>query len=135
MDNPFPYSFNEKRYHTFNYYLKNRYHCKVSKVMLNAGFSCPNRDGNKGIGGCIFCSEKGSGDSNPSLSESLLKQYEDNSYKGIYEFLLGEVVGVSSRVEVADTQVDRVCTASHGSDEGVKTAGRGQNLNRFCHMN
>jgi radical SAM protein (TIGR01212 family) len=78
MDNPFPYSFNEKRYHTFNYYLKNRYHCKVSKVMLNAGFSCPNRDGNKGIGGCIFCSEKGSGDSNPSLSESLLKQYEDN---------------------------------------------------------
>ncbi len=78
MENPFPYSFNEKRYHTFNYDLKTRYGCKVSKVILNAGFSCPNRDGTKGVGGCIFCSEKGSGDSNLFLNESLLKQYEDN---------------------------------------------------------
>lgn len=78
MNNPFPYSFNEKRYHTFNYYLKSRYQCKVSKVILDAGFTCPNRDGSKGYGGCIFCSEKGSGDSNVSLSQNLLKQYEDN---------------------------------------------------------
>ena len=78
MENPFPYSFNEKRYHTFNYYLKSRYRRKVSKVILDAGFTCPNRDGSKGIGGCIFCSEKGSGDSNTALHESLARQYEEN---------------------------------------------------------
>lgn len=78
MDNPFRYSFNEKRYHTFNYYLKNRYHQKVSKVILDAGFSCPNRDGSKGYGGCIFCSKAGSGDSNSFSKDSLLKQYEEN---------------------------------------------------------
>ena len=74
----FPYTFNEKRYHTFNYYLKTRYQCKVSKVILDAGFTCPNRDGTKGIGGCIFCSEAGSGDSNLSLKEDLLSQYRYN---------------------------------------------------------
>ncbi len=74
----FPYTFNEKRYHTFNYYLKTRYQCKVSKVILDAGFTCPNRDGSKGVGGCIFCSEAGSGDSNLSLKEDLLSQYRNN---------------------------------------------------------
>ncbi len=78
MYNPFPYSFNEKRYHTFNYYLKSRYHAKVAKVILDGGFTCPNRDGTKGSGGCIFCSQSGSGDSNLSIGESILKQYEEN---------------------------------------------------------
>ena len=77
-DKDFPYTFNEKRYHTFNYYLKTRYRCKVSKVILDAGFTCPNRDGTKGFGGCIFCSEAGSGDSNLSLKEDLLSQYRNN---------------------------------------------------------
>ena len=76
--NNFKYSFNEKRYHTFNYYLKTRYNCKVAKVILDAGFSCPNRDGNKGYGGCIFCSSKGSGDSNIYSSQDILNQYENN---------------------------------------------------------
>lgn len=78
MENLFKYSFNEKRYHTFNYYLKTKYNAKVSKIMLDAGFSCPNRDGFKAIGGCIFCSANGSGDSNPKLRESLISQYENN---------------------------------------------------------
>ena len=78
MENLFPYSFNEKRYHTFNYYLKNRYHGKVSKVILDAGFTCPNRDGKKGYGGCIFCSQSGSGDSNLAKEESIFDQYLQN---------------------------------------------------------
>ena len=78
MENNFKYSFNEKRYHTFNYYLKTKYNCKVAKVMLDAGFSCPNRDGKKGYGGCIFCSNKGSGDSNNYSSQDILDQYENN---------------------------------------------------------
>lgn len=76
--NNFKYSFNEKRYHTFNYYLKNKYNCKVSKVILDAGFTCPNRDGSKGIGGCIFCSDLGSGDSNIDIGDNILKQYHAN---------------------------------------------------------
>ena len=53
--NQFKYSLDNKRYHTYNYYLKNKYHQKVAKVALNADFTCPNRDGTKGYGGCIFC--------------------------------------------------------------------------------
>ena len=76
--NTFKYSFNEKRYHTFNYYLKTKYNCKVSKVIIDGGFTCPNRDGSKAFGGCIFCSQKGSGDTNISDSKDVLIQYEDN---------------------------------------------------------
>lgn len=78
MENSFKYSFNEKRYHTFNYYLKTTYNCKVSKVSLDAGFTCPNRDGSKGYGGCIFCSEKGSGDTIIHNQDDLIKQYNEN---------------------------------------------------------
>ncbi|MCR5095529.1 MAG: TIGR01212 family radical SAM protein [Erysipelotrichaceae bacterium] len=78
MENNFRYSFNEKRYHTFNYYLKTHYHQKVSKVILDAGFTCPNRDGRKAYGGCIFCSAAGSGDSNAALGHNILEQYEAN---------------------------------------------------------
>ncbi len=70
MNNPFPYSDDNKRYHTFNYHLRHTFDSKVFKVSLNAGFTCPNRDGTKGVGGCIFCSGKGSGDfaGNPAVS-------------------------------------------------------------------
>lgn len=73
--NPFPYSLDNKRYHTYNYFLKTRYHKKVAKVSLDAHFTCPNRDGTKGFGGCIFCSEKGSGDFILD-SDSLLEQFK-----------------------------------------------------------
>ena len=52
----------EKHYVTLNNYLKSVYSKKVFKVSLNGDFSCPNRDGNISQNGCIFCSEKGSGD-------------------------------------------------------------------------
>lgn len=75
MENPFIYSDDNKRYHTFHYYLKHTYHSKVFKVPLNGGFTCPNRDGSKGIGGCSFCSALGSGDS-VIQSEDLMEQFE-----------------------------------------------------------
>lgn len=78
MENKFKYSFNEKRYHTYNYYLKTTYNCKVSKVIIDGHFTCPNRDGTKGIGGCIYCSNLGSGDSNLSITEDVLNQYINN---------------------------------------------------------
>ena len=61
MNNPFPYSDSNKRYHTFNYFLRHHFGCKVAKVSLDAGFTCPNLDGTKGTGGCTYCSSRGSG--------------------------------------------------------------------------
>lgn len=60
----------QDRFYTFNQYLKEVYGEKIYKVSLNGGMTCPNRDGTVGTGGCIFCSEGGSGDfaSSPSLS-------------------------------------------------------------------
>lgn len=51
-----------KRYHTFNEHLRERFGEKIFKVSLDAGFTCPNRDGTLGTGGCVYCSERGSGD-------------------------------------------------------------------------
>jgi len=59
---PFPFSLDNKRYHTWNYYLTRRFGGKVGKVALDGGFTCPNRDGTKGWGGCSYCSPRGSGD-------------------------------------------------------------------------
>ena len=49
-------------YRTLNSYLKEKFGCKVYKLSLSTGCTCPNRDGTKGTGGCTFCSQGGSGD-------------------------------------------------------------------------
>ncbi len=77
--NTFPYTLDNKRYHTYNYFLKQKYHHKIAKVSLNAGFTCPNRDGTCGYGGCIFCSDSGSGDYAGNVYDSLHKQFQDIS--------------------------------------------------------
>ena len=74
--NPFYYSDDNKRYHTWNYYLKKHYQEKVFKVALNANFSCPNRDGTCGIGGCTFCTALGSGDCAGDVEDDLMTQYQ-----------------------------------------------------------
>ncbi len=51
---------NGKRYFTFNDYLFQKFGKKVYKITLDAGFSCPNRDGTISRGGCIFCDDSGS---------------------------------------------------------------------------
>ena len=60
--NPFPYSDTNKRYHTYDYFMKHRYGAKCAKIPLDGGFTCPNIDGRCGTGGCIYCSGRGSGD-------------------------------------------------------------------------
>lgn len=72
----FEYNITNKHYHTIDFYLKSKYQKKVFKVPLNASFTCPNRDGSKGINGCAFCSNKGSGDFAGNPQESLLKQFD-----------------------------------------------------------
>ncbi len=73
----FLYSNTNKRYHTLDYFYKNKFNSKVFKVSLNAGFTCPNKDGKKGLGGCIFCSKLGSGDYAGNRCEDLLTQFEN----------------------------------------------------------
>lgn len=53
---------NVKRYNKLNEYLKNKFGERTLKICIDGGFTCPNRDGTVGNGGCIFCSERGSGD-------------------------------------------------------------------------
>ncbi|MDE6220721.1 MAG: TIGR01212 family radical SAM protein [Lachnospiraceae bacterium] len=53
---------NDKPYHTLDYALKSKYGEKIYKIALDAGMTCPNRDGSCGVRGCIFCSAGGSGD-------------------------------------------------------------------------
>lgn len=53
---------NGKPYHSLDYHLKETFGKKVYKLALDGGMTCPNRDGTLGTGGCIFCSEGGSGD-------------------------------------------------------------------------
>ena len=72
--NPFKYSDDNKRYHTLYYY--NKHHLgKSRKVILNAGMTCPNKDGTAGVGGCIFC-DQGSGYFEPSAKLSIKEQIE-----------------------------------------------------------
>ncbi len=77
MQNPFAYSDDNKRYHTLHYNLRHRYGGRVFKVPLNAGFTCPNMDGTKGVGGCTYCSSQGSGDFAGDPSHSLARQFEE----------------------------------------------------------
>ena len=76
MKSPFRYSDDNKRYYTYNYYLRQRFGQKVFKVSLDAGFTCPNRDGSKGTGGCIYCSDKRSGDFAGNPFEDIAVQFD-----------------------------------------------------------
>ena len=77
----FKYTLDNKRYHTLNYYYKNKYGRKTFKVSLNGGFSCPNKE--KTGHGCIFCSRLGSGDFAGDSKKDLLVQF--NEVKNIME--------------------------------------------------
>lgn len=64
------------KYYSLNNYLKDTFGCKVYKISLDAGFTCPNRDGTIGTQGCIFCSAGGSGDFAQSSRLTITQQIE-----------------------------------------------------------
>lgn len=64
------------KYYSFSQYLKDTFGCKVYKISINAGFTCPNRDGTIDTRGCIFCSKGGSGDFAEDAKLSITKQIE-----------------------------------------------------------
>ena len=63
-------------YRTFHQHCREKFGCKVYKLSIDGGFSCPNRDGTLGHGGCIFCNETGSGDF-AACGGSILQQLQD----------------------------------------------------------
>lgn len=67
---------NGKPYYSLDYYLKETFGTKVYKLALDGGMTCPNRDGTLGVGGCIFCSEGGSGDFAARRGHSVHAQVE-----------------------------------------------------------
>ncbi|MBS2970127.1 TIGR01212 family radical SAM protein [Metabacillus sp. KIGAM252] len=81
QSNPFPYANDKKRYHTWNYHLKDFFGHKVFKVALDGGFDCPNRDGTVAYGGCTFCSAAGSGDFAGSRADDLTTQFHEGKAK------------------------------------------------------
>ncbi len=64
-----------RRYRDLNSHLRERFGCRVQRITLDAGLTCPNRDGTKGVGGCIYCNARGSGTglgSRMSITQQLL---------------------------------------------------------------
>ena len=74
--NPYKNSDSNKRYYTYEYYLRREFGSKVAKIPLDIGLSCPNIDGRCGFGGYIYCSGRGSGDFAQSSALSVREQYE-----------------------------------------------------------
>ena len=77
MENNFKYTNSNKRYHTLDYFYKNKFNQKIFKVSLNANFSCPNIDGTVGYGGCIYCSKTGSGEFAGNREDEIVKQFNE----------------------------------------------------------
>ena len=74
-ENPYEYTDTNKRYYTYDYYLRKTFGSKVAKIPLDAGFTCPNIDGRCSTGGCIYCSGRGSGDFAESSLLPIEEQY------------------------------------------------------------
>lgn len=68
---------NVKRYNTLNHHLRETFGEKVFKIPLDAGFTCPNRDGTRGWGGCVYCSARGSGDFAGDVTHTLERQFSE----------------------------------------------------------
>ncbi len=68
---------NNKRYYTLDCFYKEKFNSKVAKVSLNGNFTCPNRDGSKGVGGCIYCSNLKSGDYAGNVNSDIITQFND----------------------------------------------------------
>ena len=74
-ENPYKNTDSNKRYYTYDYYLRCRFGAKVAKIPLDIGLTCPNIDGRCGVGGCIYCSGRGSGDFAESPLLPIEEQY------------------------------------------------------------
>ena len=69
---------NDLPFYSFNHYLKKLFNKRVYKISIDGGFTCPNRDGTKGFGGCIFCDGSGSSSKTNKMGTSITDQIKEN---------------------------------------------------------
>ena len=82
-----PLRWGDKPYHSLDYELKHQFGEKIYKIALDAGMTCPNRDGTLGTGGCIFCSAGGSGDfASPAVSACGVSSIHQQLLEGLSYF-------------------------------------------------
>lgn len=135
--NPFPYSFDNKRYHSYSYYLKQKYGCKIARIPLNGGFTCPNRDGTLSKGGCLFCSESGSGEQIEFPEKSIKTQFyagtlklknkwKNTKYLAYFQSFSGTYAKIEKLKKLYDCAINlpNVC--------GIVIATRADCINREC---
>ena len=81
----------QPRYYSFSNYLRRRFGCRVHKVTLHAGFTCPNRDGRAGVGGCTFCNNAGFSPNlrvgSAEIRDQLTRGIESNRGRKIGKFI------------------------------------------------
>lgn len=93
-------------YRTLNQYYREKFGCKVYKLSIDAGFTCPNRDGTLGTGGCIYCSADGGGEfaeKNGSITQQLERakaRVEKKNRNGKYIAYFQSFTGTYAPVEV-----------------------------------
>lgn len=92
-DQPLPIIFGDKRYHSWNFHLRQQFGEKIFKIPLDAGFDCPNRDGSVASGGCTFCSERGSGDFAGDRKDDLITQFNTIKAKMHEKWPNGKYIG------------------------------------------
>lgn len=88
-----PILFGDKRYHSWNFHLRQQFGQKIFKVPLDAGFNCPNRDGTVASGGCTFCSKRGSGDFAGNRKDDLVTQFKSIKEKMHKKWPNGKYLG------------------------------------------
>lgn len=70
-------NYSNNRYYTLDSFYKNKFSSKIAKISLNANFTCPNRDGSKGVGGCIYCSNQKSGEYAGNKDKDIITQFNE----------------------------------------------------------
>jgi radical SAM protein (TIGR01212 family) len=97
-----------KRFHTLNYELKKKFGEKVYKVSLDGGFTCPNRDGTIGENGCLFCSDKGSGEFAGDKGKTIGEQIEEQLLLIEKKFPKGKVIAYFQNFTNTYASVERL---------------------------
>lgn len=83
---------NKKRYNAFSDELKRVFGCRVHRISVDAGFTCPNRDGTVGTGGCIYCGGEGSGSFGIARGLSITEQLEDGKEVMVRKYKAGKFI-------------------------------------------
>lgn len=96
-------------YNNLSAYLKNKYGVGVSKICIDGGFGCPNRDGTCSVGGCIYCGERGAGehiDALKSIREQVESQIERNRKSELFIAYFQNFTNTYAPIDVLKSRYD-----------------------------